>query len=342
MAGYSVVSPNGHATVRTVVPQTLEEISAAMAEAQGPVVFNAGSIMHPFGMPTAYRRYRMKALAEMMELEGFPPPPELRDIELDGTDVAELIHSTGISLDEYYGIIEHDVEDQVVVVRAGTSVLELQEELAEVGQCLPLPVLEPHGAMSTASLYGPLIDEIGFNLPHGLSAQCGSWRDWVLGMKVIQPDGTVAKCGSKAVKNVAGYDVQKLMIGARGTLALIAEVTLKTFPLKALPPSEVAFVSSAARRPSNWIQRVRPVDFDIAVKSQAGALAAYDCRSSTLWAYVPPGGSLKRFEGDWVLRAGCGAQNLEFKDPTVLRLMKRTKELFDPTGKLNPGEMGLF
>src|SRR5476651_1570951 len=104
-----------------------------------------------------------------------------------------------------------------------------------------MPMFEPGQASAVAAFYGPLIDEIAFNLPHTLQAQYGSWRDWILGMRVVQADGTFAKCGSKAVKNVAGYDVQKLMIGARGTLGLIAEVTLRTFPVKALPASEVQF-----------------------------------------------------------------------------------------------------
>jgi len=158
-------------------------------------------------------------------------------------------------------------------------------------------------------------------------------------MKVVTADGTVVKCGSKAVKNVAGYDVQKLMIGARGTLGLIAEVTLKTFPLKALPRSEVEFISPELH--ANWIQRVLPSDFDAALQSAKGHLTALDPRSSSLWAYVSTDEPLQRFDYDWVLRAGCGSKNLELMDPTVIRLMKRAKELFDPSGKLNPGEMGV-
>ncbi len=187
-----------------------------------------------------------------------------------------------------------------------------------------------------------MIDEICFNLPHALAAQCGSWRDWVLGMKLVLADGSVVKCGSKAVKNVAGYDVQKLMIGARGTLGLIAEVTLRTFPLKALPTPVTAYPSGMGGRAANWVQRVLPTDFDVAVASAAGRLAAFDPLSSTLWGIVPPEQSLKRFEGDWVLRSECGARNLELSDPTVLRLMKRAKDLFDPQHKLNPGEMGIL
>ena len=329
-------------TAKTVQPETLAEISVSMADALGQVVFNAGAILHPFGFPTPYRRMWMKALGQQMAEEGFPPPPEFRGITLTEDDFVALLTTTGISLDDYHGIIEHDVDDQVVVVRAGTPLLELQYELGKVGQCIPVPTLEPPQAMATATIYAPLIDEIGFNLPHGLAAQCGSWRDWILGMKVVQPDGTVVKCGSKAVKSVAGYDVLKLMIGARGTLGLIAEVTLKTYPIKALPVSELVYTARPGLTPANWVQRVRHVDFQRAVESHGNKLTAYDPRSSTLWAVVPPDQALARFEGDWVIRSGCGSKNLEFPDETVRQLMYRTKGLFDPTGKMNRGEMGIF
>ncbi len=296
-----------------VSPDSLKSITDAMQAATGPVVFNVSPNENPFGVPTRYRR-----MCENLE---------------------DLDKATEISLNAYTGVIEHDADDQVVVVRAGTTVSELQAELAKVGQCLPMPNLEPHLAKAVASFDGALIDEIGFNLPHGLANQCGSWRDWILGLAVIQPDGTVVKCGSKAVKNVAGYDVQKLMIGARGTLGLIAEVTLKTYPLKALPKFEVEFVGEAN---CNWVQRVLPSDFGAAVLEAGSRITAFDRASSTLWASVPPNESLKRFEFDWVLRSGCGAKNLEIVDPTVIRLMKRAKELFDPENKMNPGEMGIL
>jgi glycolate oxidase FAD binding subunit len=307
-----------------------------MAEATGPVVFNAGAFVHPFGLPTPYRRFRMKGIADEHSAQGDAAELPITDEELD-----VLSHTTCVSLDQYRGIIEHDIDDQVVVVRAGTSIEELQEELALVGQCLPMPMFKTAArAIAVAAFYGPLIDEIGFNLPHGLSAQCGCWRDWILGMKVVRPDGTVAKCGSKAVKNVAGYDVQKLMIGARGTLGLIAEVTLRTFPLKAMPPPGVEFVAHTGRMECNWIQRVNPCDFERALEADKGHVTAIDRRSSTLWACVPASESITRFEGDWIMRAGCGRHNLEFKDPTVVHLMHRTRDLFDPARKLNRGEMG--
>lgn len=333
-----MVDPSGIQLTK-VEPTSLDEISAAMREAEGPVMFNAGLMMHPFGMPVPYRKVWLEQFRRDHKPTNNTPLYGYDEISSD--DLAAAQRATGLSLEKYKGIIEHDVDDQVVVVRTGTWLKDLQLALHEVGQCLPMPTYEPESATTTAYMYRPLIDEIGFNLPHGLANQCGSWRDWVLGMKVVTADGTIVKCGSKAVKNVAGYDVQKLMIGSRGTLGLIAEVTLKTFPFKALPKSEVEVTSGAIETCSNWIQRVLPTDFDAALAAAQGNLTAFDRRSSTLWAFVPSEASLRRFDGDWVLRAGCGDKNLEFKDSTVVRLMKRTKELFDPTGKLNPGEMGV-
>jgi glycolate oxidase FAD binding subunit len=163
-------------------------------------------------------------------------------------------------------------------------------------------------------------------------------------MTLVLADGTTAKSGSHAVKNVAGYDIHKLMIGARGTLAVVAEVILRTYPLKSLPTPNVrqTLGSGAVQAPCQWIQRVKRSDFAQAT-AIAGSFAGIDIpATSTIWRSLPEGIELSRFEGDWVLRSNCGPQNLTVTDGTVLRYMKRTKAIFDPTGKLNPGAMGVF
>lgn len=63
----------------------------------------------------------------------------------------------------------------------------------------------------------------------------GAWRDWVLGVQLVLADGMIAKAGSLAVKNVAGYDIHKFLVGTRGTLAVVTEVILRTAPLASLP-----------------------------------------------------------------------------------------------------------
>jgi hypothetical protein len=244
--------------------------------------------------------------------------------------------------------VDFSPADQVVTASSATTLFEIKKALEPYGQCLPFPrgdttrFFGPHG--------GSLRDLIDFNLPHALEAQCGSWRDWLLGMTVVLADGRIVKSGSHAVKNVAGYDVHKLTIGARGTLGIISEVILRTFPVAALPnPSvQVNYEYKGWRecgpllsRP-RWIQRTLRTDFDTAVAGVGNRLLEADWASSTLCAQLEAEESLPRYQGDWVIRSRAGARNLEITDPTQIRLMKRTKEIFDPTGKLNPGEMGIF
>ncbi len=288
-----------------LTPATYQEVAETVGTALGSVVLVHEAESHPFGFPHA--------------------PTE---------------STTCLSLENLGGIVEFDVSDQVVVVRAGTRLKDLQEELSKHGQCLPFSKLSSDQERRLAIQNGRLTDEIAYNMPHCLLEPCGSWRDWILGMRLVQHDGTLAKCGSKAVKNVAGYDVQKLMIGARHSLAIVIEVTLKTYPIEALPPSSIRFIGTDSV--CNWIQRVRRTDFDLAVREAGDTLVAYDKPSSTFWANVDPTSSLPRYPDDWILRSGTGCSNLEFTDETQTRFMKRTKDLFDPSAKLNPGAMGIF
>jgi FAD/FMN-containing dehydrogenase len=262
--------------------------------------------------------------------------PALGDLELDMTG--------------YAGIVSHEPADQVVTARAGTTIAELQEELARHSLCLPLPPAGEHGVL-LAGFPGTVGGLVSMNLPHALFGQCGGPRDWVLGMTVIRADGAVAKSGSRVVKSVAGFDVHKLVIGARGTLGAVAEVTFRTYPIRALP--SVTAISRHAFRAGMplWVQRTLPSDFRAAVEASWGRLLAEDEASATLWAEVPPGECLPRTLNphgrdahattcDWVIRAGCGAGNLAIPEGQA-DLMRRTKAALDLTGKFNPGALGV-
>lgn len=257
-----------------------------------------------------------------------------------------------ISLARLKGVVAHHVADQVVTVRGGTGLPRLQEELAARGQCLPLPDFfdkslhfgKPEGAYTVA-------DAIGWNLPHALESQCGSWRDWILGLKVVLPDGALVKSGSQAVKNVTGYDAHKLFVGARGTLGIIVEATLRTLPLDARPQHESHKLFQlgpgvqervALRSKPVWTQRTRPTDFSAALEAAGERLLEYDPPSCTLYAEVPYEDELPRFQGDWVLRSQCKEKNLQITDSVEIMLMKRAKAIFDPTNKLNPKELGVI
>jgi glycolate oxidase FAD binding subunit len=122
------------------------------------------------------------------------------------------------------GVREHSWHDLTATVGAGTTWAEMQRVLAQHGQQVALDPLWPE----RATVGGV----IATNDSGVLRLKYGSLRDLVIGMTVVLVDGTIAKSGGKVVKNVAGYDLHKLMIGAYGTLAVVMEVT---FRLHAIP-----------------------------------------------------------------------------------------------------------
>ena len=133
---------------------------------------------------------------------------------------------TGDVLDTraYRGIVSYEPSELVVTVRCGTPLAELEAALAEKGQCLPFE--PPHfgegatvGGMLAAGLSGPA------------RATAGAVRDYVLGARFINGLGEHLTFGGQVMKNVAGYDVSRLMAGSWGTLGLITEVSLKVLPV---------------------------------------------------------------------------------------------------------------
>ncbi|NOZ21208.1 MAG: FAD-binding oxidoreductase [Planctomycetes bacterium] len=128
-----------------------------------------------------------------------------------------------LSLNGLDHISEHDAENLTVTAQAGVTLRELQTCLSQQRQLLPLdpPTAEAAtvGGVLAANASGPR--RFGY----------GSARDFVLGLKVVTPDGKLLKYGGKSVKNVAGYDMCKLFIGSLGTLAVIVEATFRLVPL---------------------------------------------------------------------------------------------------------------
>lgn len=215
---------------------------------------------------------------------------------------------------------------------------ELREELAKHRLCLPVPDPSEYGLL-LAGFPGTVGGLISMNLPHGLYGQCGGPRDWVLGMSVVRGDGTLAKSGSRVVKSVAGYDVHKLLIGARGTLGVVAEVALQTYPVRAVPPVDARALKPYDPGEPLWVQRVLASDFENAVSAAGDDLLAEDPASATLWARENPDASLERYPCDWVIRAGCGDKNLPLPEPGQAVLMRAVKAALDPLGKFNAGAM---
>lgn len=122
------------------------------------------------------------------------------------------------------GIVDHVPEDLTVTVRAGMSVAALRDALASHGQFLPLD--PPHVA------HGATVGGVIAANSNGFGRyRYGSVRDLLLGIRAALPDGTIARAGGRVVKNVAGYDLNKLFVGSFGTLGVVVEATFKILPL---------------------------------------------------------------------------------------------------------------
>ncbi len=246
-------------------------------------------------------------------------------------DLPELSHAG------YADVVEFSPEDLVITVQAGIKLDALQEVLATDLRRLPVgdsPM--PLGGWTVAEL-------LSINPPHTDEFERGGWRDWLLGAKLLMGDGRIIKIGSRAVKNVAGYDMQKLIVGSRGTLAVVLEATLLVGPAGHAGTSqpattEASFVGEGWVVPSQdpWhIQRVSLTDGPLLQAAACGAAHAFHTPTATLWARTRE--PLPRFEGDWVMRPGA----LEPDSPAIQLLWLRAKEQFDPRGVLNPGYLRL-
>jgi glycolate oxidase FAD binding subunit len=140
------------------------------------------------------------------------------------------------------GIVSYEPSELVVTVRAGTPLAELEAALAEKGQYLPFE--PPHFAVDGAvATVGGMV-AAGLNGP--ARASVGAVRDYVLGVTLLNGRGELLTFGGQVMKNVAGYDVSRLMAGSLGTLGLIAEVSLKVLP-KAVAESTLVFEMDEAQ-----------------------------------------------------------------------------------------------
>jgi len=119
-------------------------------------------------------------------------------------------------------LIAYDPGDLTLSVEAGMPLAKLAETLEQHGQFLPLDA----PFFSRATVGGTI--SVGVDSP--LRQMYGTARDYVLGMEFVTGEGTLAKSGGRVVKNVAGYDLHKLMIGALGTLGAITKIHFRTFP----------------------------------------------------------------------------------------------------------------
>ncbi len=135
-----------------------------------------------------------------------------------------------LDLSQLRGVTLYEPEELVLTARAGTPLLEIEALLAQRGQMLafePMDLGPLYGAAPRQATIGGVV---ACNLAGPRRPKAGAARDWFLGFAAVSGRGERFKAGSRVMKNVTGYDLPKLMAGSHGTLAALAEVTLRVHP----------------------------------------------------------------------------------------------------------------
>ncbi len=187
-----------------------------------------------------------------------------------------------LSTADHRGIISYEPKELVITARSGTPLQEIEAALAERGQMLPFD--PPHfGASAT----------LGGTIAAGLSGSrrpyTGSARDFVLGTRVLNGKGEILRFGGEVMKNVAGYDVSRLMTGAMGTLGVLLDISLKVLPVPA-KQTTLVFTSSpnsALKQFNAWSGKPLPIsaaacDGERAYVRLSGAATAVDAAAERL------------------------------------------------------------
>ena len=210
---------------------------------------------------------------------------------------------------EHTGIVNYEASELVITAKAGTPLAELKSALAERRQWLPFEPPEfaagsTVGGMVAAGLSGP------GRLAHG------AVRDYILGVTLMDGEGRVLKFGGEVMKNVAGFDVSRLMAGSLGSLGLLLEVSIKVLPVPVaettlrIPMSEVdalAAINRWAGQPlpitaTTWVAGelfVRLAGADAAVKAAVPQVGAGNTAMATIAASDAPWAALRDHTHDF-------------------------------------------
>jgi glycolate oxidase FAD binding subunit len=193
-------------------PRTEAEIQTIVGRAKRVLVMGAGTKLSLDGDG----RGSVVDTAEDDRQLSFRPSPGVQEL-------LKAEAATGLSLYRCQGILEYDPSEFTITARAGTPLSELVDALAEQGQYFPFdPPLVAQGAT------------LGGLVSSGISGSSrlrfGGIRDFVLGVRWVDGTGAIAVAGGKVVKNAAGFDIPKLMVGSWGRLGVMFELTLKVLP----------------------------------------------------------------------------------------------------------------
>ena len=195
-----------------------------------------------------------------------------------------------LDLSTLTGIVRYEPTELVVTARAGTPLVELEAVLAEQGQCLAFepPRFMPEGDAG-AKRSGTVGGMVAAGLAGPARAAVGSVRDFVLGAALLNADGVVMRFGGEVMKNVAGYDIARMLVGSMGILGPIVEVSLKVLPR---PPARATLrfewpQARALQQLQQWSGQPLPLRAstwcnEMLVVQLAGAAAAVEAAARAL------------------------------------------------------------
>lgn len=220
------------------------------------------------------------------------------------------LRGEALGVGPYRGIVDYEPTELVITARAGTPLAEIEAALREKGQMLAFE--PPHFGLLPSPLPSPLaplphagegnvvpasptdrIATLGGCVAAGLSgprrAYAGAVRDFVLGVRMLDGTGNDLRFGGQVMKNVAGFDVSRLMVGSLGTLGVILEISLKVLPLP-VAETTLRFEKTAAEAialVNEWAGQPLPVSATAWVGGDlsarlSGAAAAVDAAAKKL------------------------------------------------------------
>ena len=186
-----------------------------------------------------------------------------RPLALVGNGTKSFLGRTAVgeplALGGHRGILSYQPTELVITARAGTPLGEIESALAEHGQMLSFE--PPHFADPARGPDATLGGTIACGLSGPARASAGAARDLVLGARILTGRAEVLRFGGEVMKNVAGYDLSRLMVGAMGTLGVLLDVSLKVLPI---PPATLSLVQecdteTALARMLDWAALPLPV-----------------------------------------------------------------------------------
>lgn len=316
------------APVKMQLPESVEDVQKAVGQFQRIRIGGSCS-------------YRLELRGKS---SGFYPGPDDKLVPI--VEVKQhpfdLPNDAKLLLDKLDKVLWFSPENQLVSVQSGILLSELNQYLRENGFEIPIGLQEKNQRECIGDL-------IALNLPHWNMSAAGSWRDWIVKMKVVLASGEVVTTGADVVKNVTGFDLHKLLIGARHTLGVVTEVTLRVRPKaepREWPPIQINHGVMFLTSKTGLAAVLDHIKDFVEESEDSPAMQHYvDFESGLILAECLRNKSGEDFDTKshgFVWRSQVGEYALDEFSELEQRLMKRTKEIFDPTYKLNPGEFGFI